>query len=138
MVDFQALNEDHIERMDIPESEKEHLRSMLSMGQTYVTVLSKQDIIFTIGYQRIGHDVAMIYINTDRANLRKYKRAFHKTVKLMEEDFKEVMGIRKLLATTPPNCHTSMRWLSVLGFQIEGVIKSFDKNGDHVLYGRTV
>ena len=136
MVNFEALNLDHIERFDLPENEKNHLTNMIEIGQTHVVVLSGEDIIFSIGYQRINYDVAMIYVATDRANLKKYKRHFHKAIRFMEKDFKETMGIRKLLATCPPDCHISMKWLRRIGFEIEGVMKSFVDGEDHVLFGR--
>ena len=136
MVDFEELNLDHIERFNLPEDEKQHLMNMVLLGQTHVVVLSGEDIIFSIGYQRINYDVAMIYVATDRVNLKKYKRPFHKAIRFMERDFKETMGIRKLLATCPPDCHTSMKWLRRIGFEIEGVMKSFVDGEDHVLFGR--
>jgi len=136
MVDFEELNLDHIERFNLPEDEKQHLMNMVLLGQTHVVVLSGEDIIFSIGYQRVNYDVAMIYVATDKVNLKKYKKSFHRAVKLMEEDFKERLGIRKLLATTTPDCHTSMKWLRAIGFEIEGVIKSFTDGEDHVLFGR--
>ena len=136
MVDFEELNLDHIERFNLPEDEKQHLMNMVLLGQTHVVVLSGEDIIFSIGYQRVNYDVAMIYVATDRVNLKKYKKSFHRAIRLMEKDFKERMGIRKLLATTTPDCHTSMKWLRAIGFEIEGVIKSFTDGEDHVLFGR--
>ena len=136
MVNFERLTIQHIERFNLPEVEKNHLRNMLAIGQTIVTVLANNEIIFSIGYQRINFDVAMIYVATDRVNLKKNKRAFHRAVKFMEQDFKETIGIRKLLATSPPDCHVSMKWLRAIGFQIEGVIKSFVDGEDHVLFGR--
>ena len=136
MVDFEELNLDHIERFNLPENEKQHLMNMVLLGQTHVVVLSGEDIIFSIGYQRVNYDVAMIYVATDRVNLKKYKKSFHRAVKLMEKDFKERMCKRKLLATTTPDCHTSMKWLRAIGFEIEGVIKSFTDGEDHVLFGR--
>ena len=86
MVDFEELNLDHIERFNLPENEKQHLMNMVLLGQTHVVVLSGEDIIFSIGYQRVNYDVAMIYVATDRVNLKKYKKSFHRAVKLMEED----------------------------------------------------
>ncbi len=136
MVDFEQLTEEHIERFNLPEKEKKHLRNMLTVGQTIITVLTKGNIIFSIGFQRVNYDVAMIYVATDRVNLKKYKMSFHRAIRFMEKDFKETMGVRKLLATAPPDCHTSMRWLRGIGFQIEGVIKSFIDGEDHILFGR--
>ena len=136
MVDFEELNLGHVERFNLPKNEKNDLVNMMQMGQPHVVVLSGEDIIFSIGYQRVNYDVAMIYVATDRVNLKKYKRHFHKTIRFMEKDFKESMGIRKLLATCPPDCHTSMKWLRRIGFEIEGVMKSFVDGEDHVLFGR--
>lgn len=138
-VDFNPLKKEHIDRIDAPEGEKEHLRNIMKVNTNYVAVEYNGEILFIIGYQRVNYDVAMIYVCTDRGNLKKYKRVFHRTIKMMEKDFAETMCIRKLLATTPQDCHTSMRWIRSLGFQIEGVIKSFvGDNEDHVLYGRVV
>ncbi len=141
IVRFQVWHADSIAIRDIGDVERRLLDSryfqFLEQAGPGYTLMVDGEVIACLVFCRLLYPGVAEVVILGSEKMSQYGRMIHRICKRCIEDVQKSHGFRRIQAQIDASMERNIRWAERLGFECEGVTRSFGPNGeDYVMMGR--